>query len=139
MGQWSWIRLQGKGNQITRVIALYCPCPLDGPLSMYQQHSCSLAKLGQNECPCKAILSDLESELLSWQEAGNMIIVLTDFNEDVQIPWIWQFFASINLIKAISTITGSPLMATHNWDTMLIDGIYMSPDLLSEPKKKLTP
>jgi len=68
-----------------------------------------------------------------------MIIVLTDFNEDVQIPWILQFFANINLIKAISTITGSPLMATHNWDTMLIDGIYMSPDLLSEPKKKLTP
>jgi len=97
---------------------------------MYQQHSCSLAKLGQNECPCKAILSDLESELLSWQEAGEMIIVLTDFNEDVQIPWIWQFFASINLIKAISTITGSPPTATHNQGTMPIDGIYVSPDLL---------
>jgi len=75
-------------------------------------------------------LSDLQVELNAWQEAGDRIIVLTDFNEDVQLPWIWQFFANINLIEAISTITGSPPMATYNRGTMPIDGIYVSPDLL---------
>ncbi len=83
MGRWSWIRLQGKGNHITQVVALYRLCSLDDPLLTYQQHCCGLAKLGQNACPRKAILSDLESELISWQEAGDMIIVLTDFNDDV--------------------------------------------------------
>jgi len=53
-----------------------------------------------------------------------------DFNEDVQLPWIRQFFANINLIEAISTITGSPPTATYNQGTMPIDGIYVSPDLL---------
>jgi len=87
-------------------------------------------QLGWTECPRKAILSDLQVELNEWQEAGDRIIILTDFNEDVQLPWIRQFFANINLIEAILTITRSPRTATYNRGTMPIDGIYVSPDLL---------
>jgi len=95
-----------KWNQITCVIAVYHPCPSDGLLSTYQQHSHALAQLRWMECPRKAILSNLQVELADWQEAGDRIIVLTDFNEDVQLPWIQQFFANANLIEAID----------HYWD-----------------------
>jgi len=64
LGWWSWIRLKGKGTQITRIIAVYHPCSLDGPLSTYQQHCCGLAKLHRSKCQWQAILNDLEQELL---------------------------------------------------------------------------
>jgi len=42
-----------------------------------------LAKLGRTECPREAILNDLKHDIAEWQEEGNEIIVLTDFNENV--------------------------------------------------------
>jgi len=99
-------------------------------INVYQQHCCGLAKMGHSECPRKAILIDLESELVSWQEAGDSIIVLTDFNEDVWLPWIWQFFANINLIEATTALTGPSGTATYNCGTTLIDRIYVSLALL---------
>jgi len=96
----------------------------------YQQHCRGLAKLSQTDCPRKAILSNLESKILLWQEAGNATIVLTDFNKDVRLPWIWKFFANLNLIEALSKLTGLPLTATHNRGSTTIDGIYVSPNLL---------
>jgi len=45
LGRWSWIQLQGKGRQITHIVALYHPCSSNGPLSTYQQHCRGLAKL----------------------------------------------------------------------------------------------
>jgi len=61
---------------------------------MYQQHCCQLAQQQCNECPQKAILTDLEPELKQWQEDGKHIIVMMDFNEDVRLPWIKSFLCS---------------------------------------------
>ncbi len=130
LGHWSWIRLTGKGHQITQIVALYRPCPSDGPLSTYQQHCRGLAKLNRNDCPQDAILHDLASEVLLWQEAGNVIIVLMDFNEDLWLPWIQNFFANLNLIEALTELMDLPPTVTHNRGTTTIDGIYVSPYLL---------
>jgi len=86
LGHWSWIRLKGQGTLITQVIAVYHPCFLDGPLSTYQQHCQGLMQNNQCDCPCKAILADLQTKILAWQEAGDSIILLTDFNKDVCLP-----------------------------------------------------
>jgi len=71
----------------------------------------------------------LESEVLLWQEAGEEIIVLTYFNEDVQLPWIRKFFANLNLMEVLSELTGLPPAATYNRGSTTIDGIYVSPGL----------
>ncbi len=112
-------------------MALYHPCFSDGPLSTYQQHCRGLAKLGRTECPHKAILRDLESEILAWQDhTGDEIIVLMDFNEDVHLAWIRSFFHNLNIVKALSELTSLPPTATHNRGSTTIDGIYVSKGLL---------
>jgi len=103
---------------------------LDGPLSTYQQHCRGLAKLDRSECPRQAILQDLEVAVAAWQDAGDEIIVLTDFDDDVQLPWIRNFFGQMNLVKAISELTGLLPTATHNRGSTPIDGIYVSTGLL---------
>jgi len=62
---------------------------------------------------------------------GDAIIILMDFNEDIQQPWIKKFFEDLNLIEALTAIMALPPTATHNRGTNTIDGIYdVSPDLL---------
>ncbi len=130
LGRWSWVRLKGQGARITWIIALYRPCRSDGPLSTYQQHCRALSKLHRNECPREAVLTDLASEVRNWQEEGDSIIILTDFNEDVRSPWIQKYFAELNLIEALTAMTAPPPTATYNRGSNPIDGIYLSPDLL---------
>jgi len=57
-------------------------------------------------------------------------ILLTDFNEDLRLPWIRKFFADLNLIEALTVLMELPPTATHNWGTTTINGIYVSPELL---------
>jgi len=118
--------LKGKGAQITCIVALYCPCFSDGSLSTYQQHCQGLTKQNRNENPHQAVLTDLEKELTLWQEEGDHVILLMDFNEDVCLPWIKQFFAKVNLLDVLTKLMGPIGTATHNMGSTLIDGIYVS-------------
>jgi len=123
LGCWSWIKLKGKGAQITRIILLYRPCFSDGTLSMYQQHCQGLAWQHCTECPQKAVLTDIEKELQQWQEDGEHIIILMDFNEDVSLPWIKNLFAQLNLFEVLNMLMSPPTTATHNQGSMPIDEI----------------
>jgi len=89
-----------------------------------------LAKLGRTECPCEAILDDLKHDIAEWQEEGDEIIILTDFNENVCLAWIRRFFDNLNLVKALTELTSLPPTATHNRGSATIDGIYVSKILL---------
>jgi len=99
-------------------------------LSTYQQHCRGLAKLDQSGCPRAVILQDLQGEIAAWQDAGEEIIVLTDFNDDVRLPWIRKFFGNMNLVEALTNLTGLPSTATHNRGSNPINGIYVSTGLL---------
>jgi len=89
-----------------------------------------LAKLGRTECPREAILSNLKSAVEEWQDEGGKIIILMDFNEDVRLAWIWNFFDHLNLVEALTELTNLPPTATHNRGSATIDGIYVSKGLL---------
>jgi len=73
-------------------VSLYWPCYSDSPLSTYQQQVRGLAKLWWDECPQAAVLVDLSIELQKWYNEVENIIVMTDFNEDIQLAWIKNFF-----------------------------------------------
>ncbi len=89
-----------------------------------------MAKLGRTECPREAILNDLKHEIVEWQDEGDEIIVLTDFNEDVRLAWIRNFFDNLNLVEALTELSNLPPTATHNRGSATIDGIYVSKGLL---------
>jgi len=71
---------------------MYRLCKADGALSTYQQHLCTLGQLKHNTCPKTAILEDLAKEITSWQEAGDMVIIATDFNKDIHSDTLQIFF-----------------------------------------------
>jgi len=55
-------------------------------MTTYQQHIQQLTKLQCCKSPRDDILMDITKEVKSWQEEGDHIIVLTDFNEVVTEP-----------------------------------------------------
>jgi len=91
---------------------------------MYQQHLRTLGQLKHNICPKIAILEDLAKEIIAWQEAGNMVIIATNFNEDIHSDTIQNYFAKFRLYKVCSMLHGPSLPATHNHGTLPIDGIF---------------
>jgi len=50
---------------------------------MYQQHLCTLGHLKCDICLKLAILDNLAKEITAWQEVGNMVLIATDFNEEI--------------------------------------------------------
>jgi len=83
LGRWCWVALYGLHSHLVRIISMYRPCKADGALSTYQQHLWTLGKLKWDSCPKQAILDDLAKEITVWQEAGDMVIIAADFNEDI--------------------------------------------------------
>jgi len=57
-----------------------------GPQTTNQQQVHRLTKLHCFDNPQDAILMDMAKEILTWQESGNHVILLTDFNHDVKSP-----------------------------------------------------
>jgi len=83
LGWWCWTRIRGPNGFFLRIILMYCPCYSQGPMTTYQQHVRHLTNSNRFECPRDAILSDITKEIRTWQEEGDHIIVLTDFNKAV--------------------------------------------------------
>jgi len=108
---------------------MYCPCKANGALSMYQQLLWTLGKLKWDICPKQAILDDLASEITVWQEAGDTMIVMADFNKDIHLDDLWSYFSKFGMSKVCSTLHSPLLPASHNQGMLPIDGIF-APDAL---------
>jgi len=79
-----------------------CPCVLHGPTTTYQQHVQHLSNSNQFECPQDAILLDITKEIKSWQEEGDHIIVLTNFNKVVTDVMARHWATDLGLVEAIT-------------------------------------
>jgi len=88
LGRWSWMRLRGPNGFFLRVVTMYRPCFSNGPLTTYQQQVQYLTKIGRFLNPQEAILIDIAQELQTWQELGDHILLLTDYNDDIESPTV---------------------------------------------------
>jgi len=61
---------------------------------------------------------------------GRKFIVMTDFNEDIQLAWIKNFFHHFDMQEALTMLMGVPSTAMHNCSSKPIDGIFVSQKLL---------
>jgi len=109
---------------------MYRPCKSNGPLSTYQQHLRALGHMKRNECPKNAILHDLGKEISKWQADGKTIILVADFNEDVQSAELTQFFWQFDLIEVLTKLNQGRPPATHNRGSRPIDGVFIPIPLL---------
>ncbi len=97
---------------------------------MYQQHLQKLSKMQRFDCPRDAIIHDLTQEMRGWQEDGDHLIVLTDFNDDVTDTPVRAWAAQLGLVEAITWLTVGDAPPTYQRGSRPIDGIFMAPQLL---------
>jgi len=80
--------------------------------------------------PENAILLDIMKEIKSWQEEGDHIIVLTNFNEAVTEAMARQWVTNLELVEAITWVHNQHPPTTFQRGSQPIDGIFMALQLL---------
>jgi len=113
LGCWCWTRLRGPNGFYIRIISMYHPCFSKGSLSTYQQHVRKLSKMCRYECPCKELLKDITTEMHAWQDDGDHLIVLTDFNDNVTALVTQEWAANLGLVEAITHLNPAQAPPTY--------------------------
>ena len=122
MGRWSFIRFRGKRKNVTRVITCYCPNrSINGPNTVYSQQLQSL-----NRDPINAFWDDLEGEIREYQEAGEQIVLLGDWNTDANDKKFIKWKSRLGLIDPIQKRHGKKGPGTFNRGKRVIDSILIS-------------
>jgi len=111
---------------------MYCPCKSNGPLMGYQQHIQKLTSLNRFKCPREAILMDLAKEINLWQEEGNHIVLLSDFNDDVTNTKVKTWAANLGLVEAITWLHPNDPPPTYQRGRRPIDGIFLAQKMLQK-------
>jgi len=123
MGWWCWICIQGKGNHFTRFVGMYQACNSREPTT-YQQQVRALVKQGRDIWPQQEVLDDLVAAIHQWQDDGNEIIVLIDFNNDIQDLETVHYFSTMGLQAVHLEAHSIRAPPTHRCGQHPIDGIY---------------
>ena len=128
MGRWTWMRLRGKGMNL-RIASVYRPCDSSGPTSVSGQQHTVLLDDGIDDNPRKAFLEDLLLEATDWKAAGDHLIIMGDFNEDVRMGAVYNMLDELEMVEAITTYhenTELPATYKHNQSGTVIDGIWIT-------------
>ena len=129
LGRWCSTLYQGKNRTLLRLIQVYRPCK-PNPNSnngAYQQHSRFFLHKEITTCPRDKFLIDLQTFLLQCKNNNEQIIVMGDFNDDINKPPISNFFDDLdmkNLLSNIHDFNPSNQQSTFNRGHATIDGIF---------------
>ena len=141
-GRWSEAILGGRNGKKLYILTIYRTCPYSktyGGNTIYmQQQRDLLQKKMQHKDPRKDILVDLGIRIRQVQEEGHKIIIMGDFNENVQDSSMTSFLEDNGLKNALIARHGhdTVLPATYDKGRHSVDMIAISQDLNSEAIKK---
>ena len=131
LGRWVSTLYHGQHPKTLRIIQIYRPCK-PNPHSnngVFQQHSRYLLQKHITTCPRDQMLNDLHSFLTNCINNHEQLIVMGDFNEDITLPAITNFFSSLNMHNVLHTLHPSLFNSsihTHSRGKTIIDGIFAS-------------
>ena len=128
LGRWTWTRYKGINGITLRVITAYRPCNITGagPSTVHSQHQRYLDTKDDHRTPREAMLTDLLSEISTWRDNGEQIILLMDCNEDVRNRRFKQKMLNAGLTEAITNDNERLTCPTHSRGSTPIDGIFIS-------------
>eukprot|EP00978_Attheya_sp_CCMP212_P005014 scaffold11078_cov48-Attheya_sp.AAC.2 len=97
LGRWIWMRFQGQQGHMTRVISFYRPChAANKEGSVWEQHVRYFrGKLELDKNPRESFYEDLFTEIETWKQLGDHIIIARDTNEDVRHGMTSEFFLAL--------------------------------------------
>jgi len=73
---------------------------------------------------------ELIEEIRNWQQLGELLLVMGDFNDDTAQPSFKQRMQEVGLVDALASLHRQPHLPTYNRGATPIDAIYASPGLL---------
>ena len=138
LGHWAWTQLKDGQGPPTHIVLVYVPCWSTGEETVYQQHIQHLQQNGIFACPCDILLHDLKLALLSWQQAGEHLVVFIDANENMTAGTFHHMLTGegLYLQEAVTSHHPDPCWSTtatfqsgDHLGHFLIDGCFVTPDL----------
>jgi hypothetical protein len=119
----------GGGRKTTHVLVAYHPCQSHcntGSNTIWDQHLCYFEAQGNTKSPIQNLHDDLVYLLTKWKHAGDKIVIMGEFNEDVYngVLSVHISSESLQLHKLCLRTTGPPLPLTHNHGSLPIDAIF---------------
>ena len=134
MGRWVWTLYKGKNNTRLRIISGYRPNPdyTDRPGSVYSQQERCLRAKQDDRNPRRAFIQDLATDLDLWMNAGNLIIIGMDANDNVRNGDVKEMLQSRGLVDAHAAQHPHLLTAStcnKNTRNIPVDGIWASPSI----------
>ncbi len=128
LGCWAWMYM-GGGGKMTRVLVAYQPCQSHrntGRDTVWDQHLRYFEARGNTNSPILNFHDDLVGLLTKWKNAGDEIVIMGDFKEDVYNSILSARLASVPLClcKLCKHTTGKLPPPTHNQGSIPIDGIF---------------
>ena len=136
LGRWVVMVFRGSDNITTRVVCGYDPCvtPKKARRSTYQQHRRYLVEKEKDlTCPRRRFHNDLTTQLQSWRDEGDRLIVCMDANEDIYKKSMGKTLTDptgLAMSEVVGDFTGEKLGATFFRGTKPIDAIWATPDIV---------
>ena len=135
LGRWSHILLEGKYQHKVRFISSYNPCKTQDATktrTVYNQQKSYLQQKGSYNCPRLQFRLDLVNQIKKWQQNGELIVVMMDFNENLLRDGPLQMsLKELGLVDPIrklhQNVTKPP--PTSKTGSVPIDSIFVSKQL----------
>ena len=125
LGRWAWTRYQGRGELQLRVVVVYRPNkPTGGPTTVHAQQRRELLPQKIETDPRELFWEDLQEDIKKWRQAGELIIIGGDFNEDTQQTSVVRRFKEWGMRNIFEGGERPP--PTYNGGKNPIDGIFVS-------------
>ena len=100
-------------------------------MAVYNQHRRQLQCTGDPRDPTTAFTEDLCSQLLQWQDRGDVIILALDGNQNLHTGPIARMLATVGLFDVQHTMhPDTPCVPTYKGGKNTIDGIFASSSLI---------
>jgi hypothetical protein len=131
LGRWCWTRYRGKQDHTLRKITAYRPNPPGGPFTVYTQHQHHFNTINDGRCPRIAFLQDLCTDIETFKEEGDHIVLLIDGNSNMRCSDLKEKLTTCHLREVLLQKHGphGPSTYRRNNQRIPIDGIWTSPNI----------
>ncbi len=128
LGHWCWLYI-GGGGRTTQIITVYQPCKPGRNIkggTVWEQHTRYFEACGEVRNPRQMFLVYLLSLLRQWKAAGNEILLVGDFNENVYTGTLADALErdEFRMSEVCQRMTGLPLPPTHNRGAVAINAFF---------------